>query len=153
MAERSVTVRYSVFRGRLETTKGYKERTVPMTKRLTAVMREHQRATRRKGELVFPGKKGGLSKHQDQIERPLQGALRLAGIRKIKFHELRHSFASQLVSAGRPLKEVQELLGHTSIQVTMRYAHLAPERMRDAVEVLEDDDNSDGGSGEGETGT
>jgi hypothetical protein len=38
---------------------------------------------------------------------------------------------------GRSLKEVQELLGHESIQVTMRYAHLAPERMRDAVAVLD----------------
>jgi len=39
---------------------------------------------------------------------------------------------------GRPLKEVQELLGHASITMTMRYAHLAPDRLRDAVASLED---------------
>ena len=55
----------------------------------------------------------------------------------MNFHALRHSYASQLVSAGRSMKEVQELLGHTSMQTTLRYAHLAPERMRDAVAVLD----------------
>ena len=62
---------------------------------------------------------------------------RAAGLPEIRFHDLRHSFASQLVSAGRPLREVQELLGHQSMQVTLRYAHLAPERMRDAIDVLD----------------
>ena len=56
----------------------------------------------------------------------------------MSFHALRHSFASQRVSAGRSMKEVQELLGHTSMQTTMRYAHLAPERMREAVAVRDE---------------
>jgi len=50
---------------------------------------------------------------------------------------MRHTFASWLVMKGRPLKEVQELLGHKSITQTERYAHLAPERLREAVAALE----------------
>ena len=108
-----------------------------MTDRLAGVLKEHRAATMLKSEFVFPAENGSLTTHQDHVDRPLHGALKRAGMRRIRFHDLRHSFASQLVSAGRSLKEVQELLGHESIQVTMRYAHLAPERMRDAVAVLD----------------
>ncbi len=53
-------------------------------------------------------------------------------------HDLRHTFAGWLTMRGRPLKEVQELLGHKSIRMTERYSHLAPERLRNAVATLED---------------
>lgn len=51
-------------------------------------------------------------------------------------HDLRHSFASFLVNAGRSLYEVQELLGHADIRTTSRYAHLSRERLNAAVEVI-----------------
>jgi site-specific recombinase XerD len=44
----------------------------------------------------------------------------------IRWHDTRHSFASHLTSAGVPLRQVQEYLGHTSITMTIHYAHLAP---------------------------
>lgn len=62
-----------------------------------------------------------------------------AGLRPMGWHILRHTFASQLVSKGVPLRVVQELLGHSTIQMTMRYAHLAPSTLREAVEVLDDE--------------
>ncbi len=59
-----------------------------------------------------------------------------AGLPEMRIHDLRHSFASFLVNAGRSLYEVQELLGHADIRTTSRYAHLSRERLREAVEVV-----------------
>lgn len=60
-----------------------------------------------------------------------------AGLRPIQWHAWRYTFASHLVMRGVPLKAVQELLGHSTIQMTMRYAHLGPEVTRDAVNLLD----------------
>lgn len=137
LVARQLQVRYSVYRGKLTSPKNGRSRWIPLTNGLTQALGTHRAATMLKGPLVFPAEDGSLTRHQDHVDRPLHGALKRAGLRRITFHTLRHSFASQLVSAGRPLREVQELLGHQSMQMTMRYAHLAPERMREAVDVLE----------------
>ena len=63
-------------------------------------------------------------------------ARKQAGLPELRVHDLRHSFASFLVNAGRSLYEVQELLGHADIRTTSRYAHLSRERLREAVESV-----------------
>lgn len=63
-------------------------------------------------------------------------ARKRAGLKDFRIHDLRHSFASSLVNAGRSLYEVQELLGHADIKTTSRYAHLSRERLIEAVQVL-----------------
>lgn len=64
-------------------------------------------------------------------------ALERVGIENFRIHDLRHTCASWLVGAGQPLPVVRDLLGHSTVQMTERYAHLAPENVRAAVSVLD----------------
>src|SRR5207302_8114044 len=62
--------------------------------------------------------------------------LRRARISKFRWHDLRHHFASRLVQQGVPLNTVRDLLGHGSVGMSLRYAHLAPDQRREAVAKL-----------------
>src|SRR5262249_35354867 len=70
--------------------------------------------------------------------RVFKPALRRAEIENFVWHDLRHTFASRLVMKGVSLLEAKELLGHKTIQMTLRYAHLAPGRLLEAVQKLSD---------------
>src|SRR5690606_3898086 len=106
------------------------------------VLRQHRHLC---GDLVFPR----ALYAQAEVERdepwltdkmlvkPFRRVWRAAGLPGIRLHDMRHSFASQLVIRGVPLKAVQELLGHQHIGTTMRYAHLAPGARQEFVEVLD----------------
>ena len=64
-------------------------------------------------------------------------AVERAGILDFHLHDLRHTFASRLVMAGVDLRTVQELMGHKTIAMTLRYAHLSSDHKRKAIEALE----------------
>jgi len=70
------------------------------------------------------------------IQTAYNNAVAAARLDDVNFHTLRHTFASWAVMRGVTLKELQELLGHASLAMTMRYAHLAPEHLRTAVSRL-----------------
>ena len=70
------------------------------------------------------------------IKKAWAAVLKAAKVTGFRFHDLRHTFASKLVMAGVDLNTVRELLGHKSIAMTLRYAHLAPEHKAAAVETL-----------------
>jgi len=75
--------------------------------------------------LVFPNADGGYERNL--LPRVFNPALRRAGLRKIRFHDLRHTCGSWLIAAGLGVKEVQAHLGHASAQVTLNiYSHLLP---------------------------
>jgi integrase len=64
------------------------------------------------------------------------GILKAAKVKKFRWHDLRHHFASRLVQADVNLNTVRELLGHGSLAMTLRYAHLGPDQKREAVALL-----------------
>ena len=70
------------------------------------------------------------------IKTSFKKAVEDAEIDDFHFHDLRHTFASQLLLKGGSLKDVQELLGHKDIKMTMRYAHLTQEHKKKAVNLL-----------------
>lgn len=61
-----------------------------------------------------------------------------AGIENLRWHDLRHTYGSRLAQMGRHLKEIQELMGHASLDMVLRYAHLAPDNRRDAARALDE---------------
>jgi integrase len=78
------------------------------------------------------------------VHNSFSTACRKAGIEDFRIHDLRHTCAAWLVTAGVPLTEVRDLLGHSTINMTERYAHLAPENVRAAVKLLEGDQSRSG---------
>jgi len=95
--------------------------------------------------LVFSKPDGGRHIHR-RADVGLKRCCKRAGLRMIGWHALRHTFASHLVMRGASLKAVQELLGHATMEMTLRYSHLTPEVRREAVELL---DSKTGSKGQG----
>lgn len=83
--------------------------------------------------IAFPGKDG---KKLDNLDKSWSGILKAAKITDFRWHDMRHTFASNLVMAGVDLNTVRELLGHSDIKMTLRYSHLAPEHKALAVSKL-----------------
>jgi integrase len=130
----------------LPKTKTGKARHIPLNVIALQAIQERKRAqqdyeARRKekgadhGDLVFVFRDAGRDP-QHNYRRWFNEALTEAKIKDYSWHCNRHTFASRLVMAGVDLRTVAELMGHSSIQMTMRYAHLAPQHNRAAVDRL-----------------
>ncbi len=78
----------------------------------------------------------GDSINAKRTRRNLYRTCEKAGLRKIGWHTLRHTFASRLASLGAPIISIKELLGHSSIEITMRYAHLSPSDFGNSINLL-----------------
>lgn len=114
--------------------KSAKVRHVPLNREARNTLKGWQETTGTKIGYVFPGKGGG---RLDNIKKAWGKVLEDAKLDDFHFHDLRHHFASRLVMAGADLYVVKELLGHATIAMTERYAHLAPEHKAAAVALLE----------------
>lgn len=64
-------------------------------------------------------------------------AMKRAGVERFRWHDLRHTFASRLAQAGVPILAIKQFLGHTTLAMAMRYAHLQEKNLREAVGVLD----------------
>jgi integrase len=71
------------------------------------------------------------------VRTSYENAVNAAKLDDVTFHTLRHTFASWAMQKGAALRELQELLGHSSLSMTMRYAQLSPEHLRTAVSRLD----------------
>lgn len=117
---------------RIPVTKSGKPRFVPISE---AVVRLLQEIPKIKGcPYIFANPKTG--KPYVSIFTAWDTARRKVGMEDVRIHDLRHSFASFLVNAGRSLYEVQRLLGHTQIKTTQRYSHLSHETLLEATNIL-----------------
>src|SRR5215813_350579 len=85
-------------------------------------------------EYVFCDKLSG--KPLGSVKRAFKTACQKAGIKGLRFHDLRHTFASRLRAKGVDLVTIKELLGHADIRTTMRYAHTNLESKKSAISVL-----------------
>ena len=123
----------SYYRGHVTTPKSGKGREVPLSPGTVKVLKRHRHL---RGELVFCQSDGARLK-DSTADDAIKRIAKRAGLRRIGWHVCRHTFASHLVMRGAPIKAVQELLGHSTINMTERYAHLSPDVRRDAVALLD----------------
>ncbi len=88
--------------------------------------------------LVFPARRGKPMDPDNLVKREFQPALVRAELRQIRFHDLRHTYASLLINNSENIKYIAEQMGHASVQITLdRYGHLFPNVRREAVLRLE----------------
>jgi integrase len=108
-------------------------RSVPMTDRLGAELAAWRTTSlfAHDDDLVFAHPQLGTPLDRTKVTRRFQAACRTAGVPVIRFHDLRHTFATQLAASGSPLRAIQEFLGHADLKTTQIYAHYA----RSAVEI------------------
>jgi integrase len=78
-------------------------------------------------DLIFPSQAGTVIRPDNIVPRYMEPALEKAGLRRFRFHDLRHTFGSLLIQDGASLAYVKEQMGHSSIQITVdTYGHLIP---------------------------
>ena len=103
-------------------------RSVPMATRLARELDRWSTRTayRSDDDLVFAHPQTGNPVDRSKLTRRFQDACRLAGVRVITFHNLRHTFGTRLAANGEPLRSIQEFLGHADAKTTQIYTHYAP---------------------------
>ena len=110
------------------------QRQIPVNKTLEALFRSMPRHI--KSDYVFCHRNG---RPYGDIKKGFNNAVKKAGLHDFHFHDLRHTTASWLVMRGASLKAVAEILGHSDIATTQRYAHLSEGYKQKAVELLDGD--------------
>ena len=112
--------------------KDYQIRTVPIRKELYADL-----SCIKKTEGYVFTNQVGQRLDASKLQKDFKRAIKKAGLKPCRIHDLRHTFASQLVICGSELRDVKELLGHSSYTTTLKYAHLTKSRLNDAIDKLE----------------
>jgi len=117
-----------------KTAKGRREREIPMNATASWVLKTWRDQMRGKTGLVFPGKTGA---RMDNVDSSWRKVLSKAGLVGFRWHDLRHTFGSQLIRHGVDLETVRDLLGHSDIRTTQIYLHSDKRTKKKAVALLD----------------
>jgi len=119
---------------RVVPTKGRKETWLPLNDvALTALKKQRELS---QCDVVFTEANKSTFMYPSHLNKYFNNVVASAGIKKIRFHDLRHTFASHFVMNGGNLYTLKTLLTHSSVTTSERYAHLAPDYLRDAVSLV-----------------
>ena len=134
-----ISVRRSLYRGEFVSPKSRNSvRRIVMSPILVRTLCNHRVSGESPGSLVFNNGKGLPLDPENLIKREFHSALDRAGLRRIRFHDLRHTYASLLISQGENVKFIQSQLGHASAKTTLdRYGHLMPDVENNAARRLD----------------
>ena len=128
-------------------TKSKKNRTAYISKAVDKMLTYRLSCSAKKTGLIFPGTNGTLKKSATSAFKQAVNRLFNQDVtdprERVSFHTLRHTFASWLVIAGESLYSVKELLGHSDFKMTQRYSHLAPEGLRKAVRLFDEEEDQE----------
>lgn len=117
----------------LSKTKTNEARQIPVSDALETVFKDIRGREGLRSDFVFTFRGEAI---RDNFKKAFNAAVKRAGLVDFHFHDLRHTFASQVLLNGGTLKDVQELLGHKTMTMTLRYSHLTQEHKRQAVNLL-----------------
>jgi integrase len=131
-----VRVRRTVYNGQVQAPKTKKsKRSITLTKEALTALMHHESAS----DWVFSTRTGNTITCQNLNHRSFKPLLRKSGLPDIRFHDLRHTCATLLLTKGVHPKIVQEMLGHSTISITLdTYSHVLPNMQGEAVRAMED---------------
>jgi len=116
--------------------KGAKERVLPIPERCRPILEAYQKAEPKRADspFFFPGRNRGSAISVRTLARDVAHCARRSLGRHVTPHQLRHSFATHLLSGGANLREIQSLLGHEHLSTTQRYTMITAERLFEAYD-------------------
>ena len=134
-----VRVRRSFVRGEFSSPKSRRgTRSVPLADELAAELERHFQASafQADDDLVFAHPTLGGPLDRGKVRKRFKAALKRAGVREVRFHDLRHTFGTRMAGVGVPMRTLQEWMGHRDFKTTLIYADYSPsDREREWVEV------------------
>jgi integrase len=122
-------VRRNFVRGEFGTPKSQRSsRSIPLADRVAAELDAQHRESRWAGDddLVFAHPQLGTPLERSRLLKRFKAAARQAGIREVRFHDLRHTFGTRMAAAGVPMRTLQEWMGHRDFKTTLIYADYMP---------------------------
>jgi integrase len=145
---RFLEVKQSIVRGEISTPKSGKSRRVDMSLQLTQALKVHRSKCKKKGmalglgdapEFIFTNEKGRVIDKDNWRRRVFNKALEKAGLRRIRIHDLRHTYATLRINKGDSIADVSKQLGHHSVKLTLdTYYHWIPGKKKSEVDELDD---------------